>query len=139
MSTDYATLVAQAEKAVSGVKDPELKRVAFQKVLEDLLSAGAPQPSAPRKTHSAKKAHSKAPSKKVRRGPQGYIEEMIEDQFFEKPKTMAEVKAELENRGHHIPFTSLSGPLQALCQKKTLRRQKTKISDKKQTYAYSEW
>jgi hypothetical protein len=38
---DYAQLVAQAEKAVAAVTDPELKRIAFQKVLDDLLAAGS--------------------------------------------------------------------------------------------------
>ncbi len=33
----YADLVAQAEQAVKAVKDRELKRVAFEKVLDDLL------------------------------------------------------------------------------------------------------
>lgn len=38
---DYSVLVAQAEMAVASVKDPELKRVAFQKVLDVLLTTGA--------------------------------------------------------------------------------------------------
>ncbi len=33
----YAALVAQAERAVASVKDPSLKQIAFQKVLDDLL------------------------------------------------------------------------------------------------------
>ena len=37
---DYSSLVADAEKAVQSVKDPELKRIAFQKVLDDLLGGG---------------------------------------------------------------------------------------------------
>lgn len=64
---------------------------------------------------------------------------MIDEGFFKKPKTIAHVKAELENRGHHIPLTSLSGPLQKLCQRKKLRRQRLKTSGKKQTFAYSNW
>lgn len=36
--SDYSSLVAQAKKAASSVKDPELRYVAFQKVLEDLVS-----------------------------------------------------------------------------------------------------
>jgi hypothetical protein len=35
---DYAQLIARAEAAVAAVKDPELKRVAFQTVLDDLLA-----------------------------------------------------------------------------------------------------
>ena len=38
-ANDYAELVAKAEKTVAAVKDPELKRVAFQKVLDDLLAS----------------------------------------------------------------------------------------------------
>ena len=37
----YAELVSQAELAVSSVKDPELKRVAFEKILDDLFSRRA--------------------------------------------------------------------------------------------------
>ncbi len=34
---NYAELVSKAEEAVAAVKDPELRRIAFQKVLDDLL------------------------------------------------------------------------------------------------------
>jgi hypothetical protein len=64
---------------------------------------------------------------------------MKADGFFKKPKTIAEVKAELENRGHHIPMSSLSGPLQKLCQRKILRRQKAKTAENKQAFIYSNW
>jgi hypothetical protein len=36
---EYAELVAQAEKSVASVTDPELKRIAFQKVLDDLRAS----------------------------------------------------------------------------------------------------
>lgn len=38
MDKPYSDLVLQAEKSVSAVKDPELRRVAFEKILDDLLS-----------------------------------------------------------------------------------------------------
>lgn len=143
MSTDrnYADLVARAEKAVAGVKDPELKRVAFQKVLDDLLalqSGAIPRKRAP--GHSAPASGARK-AKAARSGPQAYIEEMVTDGFFKKPKkkTIAQVKAELENRGHHIALTGLSGPLQKLTQRRKLRRSKSKISGKRQTFVYSEW
>lgn len=136
---DYAELVAQAEKAVAGVKDPELKRIAFQKVLDDLLgpsgSLTTRQPASSRKQPAAPKKVQRG----SRGGPQAYLDELVDEGFFKKPKTIAHVKAELENRGHHIPLTSLSGPLQTLCQRRTLRRQKLKTSGKKQTFAYSNW
>jgi len=134
---DYPELVAKAEKSVSGVKDPELKRIAFQKILDDLLGSGAPATAG----HGSKKPSglSKKEKTSTKGGPQACVEELVEEGFFKKPKTITQVKAELENRGHHIPITSLSGPLQKLCQRKVLRRQKLKTSGQKQTFAYSNW
>lgn len=141
--TDYSALVADAEKAVQSVKDPELKRIAFQKVLDDLLSSGGggsskePTRGAPKRTKSS--SAQRAP-KASASGPRAYIREMHGDGFFKKPKTITDVKVELENRGHHIPLTSLSGPLQALCKEKLLRRQRTGNEGKgKKTFAYSNW
>lgn len=136
---NYSELVAQAEKAVAGVKDPELKRIAFQKVLDDLM--GASESSSTRKSARQKKQPTTVSKTKrsAKSGPQAYVDELVDEGFFKKPKTIAHLKAELENRGHHIPLTSLSGPLQKLCQRKILRRQKVKTSGKKQTFAYSEW
>jgi len=139
----YGDLVSQAERAVSGVKDAELRKVAFEKVLTDMLSidseeSAAASTSRPRPRPSASKAPSRE-AKASRGGPQAHVEEMLEEGFFRKPKTIAEVKAELENRGHHIPVTSLSGPLQKLCQKKHLRRQKANGKGSKKTFAYSNW
>jgi len=39
MTKPYSEFVAQAEAAVAGVKDAELRRVAFERVLSDLLGA----------------------------------------------------------------------------------------------------
>jgi hypothetical protein len=125
---NYRELVVEAEQSVQGVKDPELRRIAFQKVLEELLGA---RPS------SIKKAYvqgTRTDRKTSAGGPRAYLREMINDGFFKKPKAISDVKAELENRGHHIPITSLSGPLQTLCKKKELRRQRTDGR-----WVYSNW
>jgi hypothetical protein len=142
MEKPYSDLVAQAEKSVSGVKDPELRRVAFEKILDDLLSKSrgedkrAVSPTAPTR-HAKQPAKGKGKAKAG--GPQAYVEELISDSFFKKPKTISEVKVELSNRGHHIPRTSLSGPLQMLCRKKALRRQKTDGKGGKKAFVYSNW
>ena len=136
MAKPYSELVAQAERAVASVKDAELRRVAFERVLNDLLGETGDSPQARRKPTARTSSSSQAKKAgKKRSGPQAYVEEMIEEGFFKKPKTISEVKAELENRGHHIPVTSLSGPMQKLCQKKQLRRQRP---DGK-TFSYSNW
>ena len=143
MTKQFDEIVAQAEAAVANVKDAELRRVAFEKIMDALLSTGRPVEGASRKSRSSRRASARTAPRAAKRtgrgGPQAYIEELATEGFFKKPKTISEVKAELENRGHHIPMTSLSGPLQKLCQRKTLRRQKTPGDSNKQTFNYSEW
>ncbi|OKO73412.1 hypothetical protein [Bradyrhizobium sp. AS23.2] len=138
-SLDYSDLVQQAEKAVQGVKDPNLKSIAFQKILEELLGSGVGSRSpstapSPAKTRRQRSSSSGKSVKKPRGGPKSYVRELIADNFFKKQRTITEVKVELENRGHHIPLTSLSGPLQGLCRDRELRRSR---SDGK--FVYSVW
>ena len=139
---EYAELVARAEGAVLSVKDPELRRVAFQKVLEDLLESVSNTEQSGRRASNKDRT---VPSddtkshKKAKGGTQSYIDELFKEGFFKKPKTIANLKAELENRGHHIPLTSMSGPLQRMCQQRVLRRQKIKASGNRQTFGYSNW
>jgi hypothetical protein len=135
---DYADLVAQAEQAVKSVKDPELKKVAFEKVLDDLLGSKIEPRDKPSTMRGVKKLK-QMPLTRKHHGPLGYVRELANESFFKKPKTIAQVKAELENRGHHIPLTSLSGPLQTLCQERVLRRQRVKTKGKKETFSYSDW
>jgi len=132
---DYAEAVAKAEKAVAATKDPELKKIAFQKVLEDLLAS----PSSPKdgiaRTGKRPAISAKASARSAAKGgPKAYVSEFIDDGFFKKPKSISEIRTALAEAGHHIPVTSLSGPLQKLCQEKRLRRQK-----KEGTYTYSDW
>jgi hypothetical protein len=141
-SKPYAELVTQAEQATRAIKDAELRRVAFERVLDDLLSGGGSATSGRARAGKQAERSTRAAAKpKKSRGPTGYVRELIDDGFFKKPKTIAEVKAELGNRGHHIALTSLSGPLQKLCQERFLRRHKTTSGDKVKRVAfnYSEW
>jgi hypothetical protein len=142
----YGVLAAEAEAAVAAVKDPELRRVAFEKILATLLEKEhSPQPSGPQtaKTQKSRQSTRKQAvgTPKPQLGPKAHIEELIRDDFFVEQRTIAEVKAELANRGRHIPLTSLSGPLQKLTQERRLRRQKVVSNGKraKTTYAYSNW
>ena len=68
-------------------------------------------------------------------GPQVYIAEIRDEAFFKKPRTISEIKTELGNRGHHFPVEQLSTPLQRLCKKKLLRRQKASGKG----FSYSNW
>ena len=140
-TANYAAFVAQAETAVKDLKDPELKRIAFEKILEDLMRGGEKHAAPPAATKRSTRTGGKAAKPRAARGGTiSYIRELIEGLFFKKPKTIADVKVELENRGHHIPMTSLSGPLQSLCQSRELRRHRAEgSSGTKKTFVYSNW
>jgi hypothetical protein len=145
-SKDYAEMVAAAESAVSSVKDAELRRSAFQIVLEDLLAGGSGKLGLRGKREKRSEPPTEADSGRTKRkrgssrsGTQSYVDELLSEGFFKKQKNISEVKAELENRGHHIPLTSLSGPLQRMCKERELRRQKITKAGSRPTYSYSNW
>jgi hypothetical protein len=138
----------KAELAVADTSDPELKLKAFEVILTRLLATAEVESQA---TGASKQKPEKKPHGQPRtfvrtlkhgpRGPKALIEELIEDSFFKTQKTIAEVRSELINRAHHIPITSLSGPLQSLTREKKLRRQKagTGGTESKAGFAYSNW
>lgn len=143
-SKSYAAMVAEAEASVSAVKDPELRRVAFEKILLTLLEGGRSKPLSQEKKRGRAPAAAKGNDKAARnqaRGPKRHVEDLIDDGFFDTQRTIAEVKAELANGGYHIALTSLSGPLQKLTQERRLRRQKAAKGSKgsKAAFAYSNW
>ena len=128
------------------MKDPELRTVAFEKILATLLEGQtntANQGGKARPVRSEGKPASSAGTsgRKKSGGPKAYVEALIDEGFFKKQRTITDVKAELANGGRHIALTSLSGPLQALTQERRLRRQKVaaKNGGSKTTYAYSDW
>ncbi|MGA2716830.1 MAG: hypothetical protein ABSG41_27390 [Bryobacteraceae bacterium] len=141
---DYSEIVKQAEAAVASIKDGDLKTIAFGKILDTLLGQGGnpkEQDQGSSYKRAAKRKRTKSIAAKPDRrkgGPKGYVEELIEEDFFKTPKTLAAIRAELGNRGHHIPVTSLSPPMMLLCQDRRLRRQKAK-DGKKQVFTYSNW
>jgi membrane protein involved in colicin uptake len=111
MSKSYSELVAQAESAVSAVKDAELRRVAFEKILDDLLassSTGASDSTTSRAASHQRvrpsggarsKGHvSEGQAKSTRAGTSAYVEELIGETFFSKPKTIV-VEEFLHNAG----------------------------------------
>ena len=141
---DYGEIVKQAEAAVASIRDGDLKAIAFGKILDTLLGQGRgaaeqADDSAPTLAPARKRSGNEAvkPSKR-KGGPTVYLQELIDEDFFKAPKTLASVRAELGNRGHHIPLTSLSRPMMLLCQARQLRRQKAK-DGKKQVFTYSNW
>lgn len=86
-SKDYQTLVGQAENAVAGVKDPELKRIAFQKILESLISGtdDSASGSTPNRRQLPKFATFKAGEER-QRWPGGILVRTHRRRFLQKTK-----------------------------------------------------
>jgi hypothetical protein len=64
--------------------------------------------------------------------------ELVEESFFQSPKSSNDIREELESRGHHLNATDLTFPLQKLCHEKNLRRKKID-RDGKQVLHWVNW
>jgi hypothetical protein len=53
-------------------------------------------------------------------------EDLREEGFFKKPKTLGEIRSKLADLGHNYPLTGLSGPMRKEVKGKRLRRFKEK-------------
>lgn len=114
-------VASQAEEAVQSVKDPELRKVAYEKVLARLLDEG---PSSRRRVESSNPRF-RAPTDakpKARSGPMVWLREMVEEGFFKKPKTAPEILARLKEAEHHLEYPAITGQLKSLCNQHILRR-----------------
>lgn len=124
------------------MKDEELRKIAFAKALDHLLAARTPSAATgkivpPPPGHVSKSGKKPGPTKK---GPMSWLEGLVAEGFFKKPKDSDEILAELESRGHHLGLRDIIVQLTRLCQKQVLRRNKVSRKDgKRKISAYSNW
>ena len=139
---DYRAAITQAEEAVSSMKDLDLRKIAFDRILTTLLGEEiCNDKNAHQVVSSNKTPKTIDKSVKSQRGPKAYIEEIIADGFFAQPQPISNVKTELANRGYHVPVTSLSGPLIKLTKERKLRRNKINAGQEgvRGGFSYSIW
>lgn len=137
--TQIQKLFEKAEQIVSAVSGPQLKPVAFGKIL-DLLLHGTQIPNV--ETKGATKLSKIKRGKKVkeREGPKAWLKELKEEDFFKTPKNTNEMLTALEERGHHLKRTDLTLPLQTLVTEKQLRRKKQAPTEgERPVWHYSNW
>lgn len=124
-----------AQDAVADMPDGALKTKAFEVFLQHLLaleSPGKPVQAAisPQRTASTPKPTKKPGSTKTRTL-------LLKDEgFFAVPRSIAEIKSELQAHGWILPRTSLSGPLLGLVRERQLRRMKEVGAKKKKVWKY---
>lgn len=124
---DFTKVFEDAEKQVAGIKNEKLREIAFDKLVTYILdgqTSDGNKKSEPTIKKKKATARASATSKTRTDGPKAWIQELVGEGFFGKPKSSAEIREELETRSHHLSATDLTSPLQALCHDKKLRRKK---------------
>ncbi len=123
-SADFASLIKQAEEAVANVKDERLREIAFERVLDHLLSGTDDQAGSGHqiKTEVHKSKLTRKESAKPASGTLAWLADLHEEGFFKEPKSLKDILEELSNRSHLLKSTDLTWPLQKLCHDKMLRR-----------------
>ncbi|MGH9498173.1 MAG: hypothetical protein ACRD3L_03450 [Terriglobales bacterium] len=139
MKNTLVEIRKEAEQAVHGMADGDLKVKAFETILNHLLSGNVPAPS---HAGAATKANKPSPKQKdtMQKAPKSFGERVLslkDDGFFAEQRSIAEIRQELKKNGWHYPVTSMSGPLQSLVQKKSLRRERVDEKEGRKGWKYS--
>lgn len=139
---DFASLISEAEKAVESVKEPRLKEIAFERILNHLLGSSSEPPEIEVKNSKRIKRKSKTKSTNTAPKTDGtlvWLRELVDEGFFKKPKSSKDIQDELDKRSHRLKATDLTLPLQTLCREKLLRRDRIskKEGEKKLLHWYN--
>ena len=125
LTTEQLKSIRQkALDAVADMGEGELKVKAFEVVLQHLLTLES------RDTTNSGLVYSKAskPQSKISKKPPGSTKSRIlllrDEGFYAVPRSITEIKQELQAHGWMHSMTSLSGPLQSLVRTRELRRLK---------------
>lgn len=113
----------EAERAVADMPDGELKVKAFEVILSHLISASADQTtriSSPQQKDRLELEADEFPTESVA----GRLMVLREEGFFKAPRTLAQIREELQAHGWHYPNATIAPVLIKLVQKKRLRQQR---------------
>lgn len=134
--------IETAQDAVGKMTDDSLKPIAFQTILQRLLASDegtglksekTPQLLSPSKREAKRKD-------KQPKGAKGRVEELVREGFFAEPRTVAEVRSELQRHGWHHASRELSRALIRVVREKKLRRIKEPENEGgKLVWRYSNW
>jgi hypothetical protein len=120
----------QAEKSVTDMPEGELKLKAFEVILTHLLSSGKADVATPPASGAKAKAEAAEVADMEAKSTAGRILVLKNEGFFKSPKSIGQVREELQAHGWHYPVATLSGELMGLVQKRKLRRQRGKLGNK---------
>jgi hypothetical protein len=140
MKNSLVEIRKQAEQAVIGMSEGDIKTKAFETILKHLLSgAQFVQQTGTSQNRGASKSAAKSKGL-ANTAPKSCTERILflkGEQFFKTQRSIAEIRAELKKNGWHYPVTSLSGPLQNLVRNRELRREYVDDADGRKGWKYS--
>jgi hypothetical protein len=155
MGKNYGDLAKQAENAVRGIRDKELRKEAFRILLLQLMAGGGATPAlrkrratvkrrAPRRPTRKKKVTRKVARKKAvkRPGRRGggvvttALNKLLASGYFRASRDAATIFKELSRRRLRIEPSQLRMELLRFTRARKLRR-KVKMKGRKVTYLYS--
>lgn len=117
----------RAEKAVADMSEGPIKVKAFEVAYSHLLASGT-SPVRDGGSPSNKKARTSTTARVHTLSER--ILMMQADGFFDTPQVIGAIREGLQVHGWHYPVTTLSGTLQALVQRRKLRRERVKENNK---------
>lgn len=131
-------IVIEAEKVASKVSNIELRKAAFDRILEHLLQTDLQSVEKNKTVKIAPKV--KVPGDlKAKPGTKTWLEELIEENFFKTPKSSKNILEALDERGHILKSTDITGALALLVNEKKLRRQKMAVEGRKAQLHWYNW
>lgn len=130
LESDLSQIVLSANNFSKVIEDKDLRKVAFDRLLEYLLfGERSLQTDFPKKRKLSNSKPDKTDRTAPKPGPKKWIDELIEDGLFSKPLTNGRIRTLLNERGHILKATDITKPLASLVTDKKLRRMKL-ISEK---------
>ena len=126
----------RAEAAVADMPDNDFKIATYQTILAQLVQHALARDSQELKTASAQFSTAKLGRKPA--GTTSRILSLIDEGFFDQPRSLAEIRETLADKGFHYRLEDLGTPLTRMVQRKHLRRSQASFRGK-QVWRYSNY
>jgi hypothetical protein len=127
--TELASIVQRAYSATQTIAETDLRRVAFDRLLEFLLTNSELREmtldaQASREKPAKQRGKPKTNPRRPIEGPSSWVESMVDEGFFATPKGIASVVERVSAMGHSVQSKDVTFPLVQLVQRKRLRRER---------------
>lgn len=124
-SRNLRIAVETAQSVTEGITDPQLRGIAFGKVLDHLLAGSVISRTA--QHPSLGKPSPKQRGRAVRvsnEGPTDWVGTLQREGFFSSPKSLGDVTEAVRAQGHNVESKNVTEPLEKLVRLKLLRRER---------------